>query len=149
MSLNKSKSWKVLLVSLAAAISFSMLAACSNNNSEGTAVATYKGGTITEKEFDLDTRVMKFLSPDQAQYLEVDAFKESILKQEVAFEYLAGQATDEAKKAAEKETDEQIDTIKSSLGDSYKSTLKERVGYPYLYDACAYCLSGHAPEGNG
>jgi foldase protein PrsA len=125
MSLNK-KSWKVLLVSLAAAISFSMLAACSNNNSSDTAVATYKGGTITEKEFDLDTRVMKFLSPQQAAYLEIDMFKESILKQEVAFEYLAGQATDEAKKAADKEVDEQIKTIKSQLGDSYKSTLKDQ-----------------------
>ncbi|KAI7269083.1 hypothetical protein KC345_g7588 [Hortaea werneckii] len=69
---------------------------------------------------------MKFLSPQQAQYLEIDAFKESILKQEVAFEYLAGKATDEAKKAAEKETDTQMDTIKTSLGDSYKSTLKEQ-----------------------
>lgn len=127
MSLNKSKSWKVLLVSLAAAVSFSMLAACSNGkNDNSTAVATYKGGTITEKEFDMDTRVMKFLSPQQAQYLEIDAFKESILKQEVAFEYLAGKATDEAKKAAEKETDSQMETIKSSLGDSFKSTLKEQ-----------------------
>jgi foldase protein PrsA len=124
MSLNK-KPWKVLLVSLAAAVSFSMLAACSNSDNS-TAVATYNGGTITEKEFDLDTRVMKFLSPQQAAYLEIDMFKESILKQEVAFEYLAGQATDEAKKAAEKEVDEQIDNIKTSLGDSYKSTLKEQ-----------------------
>lgn len=125
MSLNK-KPWKVLLVSLVAAVSFSMLAACSNNSSDDTAVATYNGGTITAKEFDLDTRVMKFLSPEQAQYLEIDMFKESILKQEVAFEYLAGQATDEAKKAAEKEVDTQIETIKSSLGDSYKSSLKEQ-----------------------
>ncbi|AIQ38663.1 peptidylprolyl isomerase [Paenibacillus sp. FSL R7-0312] len=125
MSLNK-KPWKVLLVSLVAAVSFSMLAACSSNSGDDTAVATYNGGTITAKEFDLDTRVMKFLSPQQAQYLEIDMFKESILKQEVAFEHLAGQATDEAKKAAEKEVDTQIETIKSSLGDSYKSSLKEQ-----------------------
>lgn len=124
MSLNK-KSWKVLAVSLTAALSFSMLAACSNK-SDDKAVATYKGGTITEKEFNLDTRVMKFLSPEQAQYLEIDMFKESILKQEVAFEYLADKATDEAKKAAEKEADTQIGSIKTALGDKYKSTLKEQ-----------------------
>ncbi|MEK3761441.1 peptidylprolyl isomerase [Paenibacillus sp. FSL P4-0338] len=124
MSLNK-KSWKVLVVSLTAALSFSMLAACSNK-SDDTAVATYKGGTITQKEFNLDTRVMKFLSPEQAQYLEIDMFKESILKQEVAFEYLADKATDEAKKAAEKEVDTQIGSIKTALGDKYKSTLKEQ-----------------------
>ncbi|MHA6534383.1 peptidylprolyl isomerase [Paenibacillus sp. BAC0078] len=131
MSLNKKKSWKVLLVSLVAAISFSMLAACSSKNGNAaednsTAVATYKGGTITEKEFDLDTRVMKFLSPQQAQYLEIDAFKESILKQEVAFEYLSGKATDAAKKEAEKEADVQVNTIKTGLGDTYESTLKEQ-----------------------
>lgn len=113
------------MVSLTAALSFSMLAACSNK-SDDTAVATYKGGTITQKEFNLDTRVMKFLSPEQAQYLEIDMFKESILKQEVAFEYLADKASDEAKKAAEKEVDTQIGSIKTALGDKYKSTLKEQ-----------------------
>ncbi|KWX79160.1 peptidylprolyl isomerase [Paenibacillus jilunlii] len=131
MSSNKTKSWKVLLVSLAAAVSFSMLAACSNNNSSNgagdnsKAVATYKGGTITEKEFDMDTRVMKLLSPQQAAYLEIDAFKESILKQEVAFEYLAGKATDAAKKEAEKQADQQVNSIKTGLGDTYESTLKQ------------------------
>ncbi|WP_342437853.1 peptidylprolyl isomerase [Paenibacillus sp. FSL L8-0436] len=135
MSLNKTKSWKVLLVSLAAALSFSMLSACSSNNNNknnnaaddsSTAYATYKGGTITEKEFDLDTRVMKFLSPQQAQYLEIDTFKESILNQEVAFEHLAGKATDEAKKQAEKEADVQLADLKSRLGDTYDSLLKEQ-----------------------
>ncbi|WP_074108340.1 peptidylprolyl isomerase [Paenibacillus helianthi] len=131
MSSNKTKSWKVLLVSLAAAISFSMLAACSSNNNSNTAedksaaVATYKGGKITEKEFEMDTRVMKLLSPQQAQYLEIDAFKESILKQEVAFEYLSGKATDAAKKEAEKQADEQVNSIKTGLGETYESTLKE------------------------
>ncbi|WP_054944027.1 peptidylprolyl isomerase [Paenibacillus ihuae] len=133
MSLNKTKSWKVLLVSLAAAVSFSMLSACSSNNNNNSAaednskaVATYKDGTITEKEFDLDTRVMKFLSPQQAQYLEIDAFKESILKQEVAFEYLAAKATDDAKKQAEKEADVQVTSLKTALGDTYESSLKEQ-----------------------
>ena len=89
MSLNKPKSWKVLLVSLAAAVSFTVLAGCSNNtNTEDTsaAVATYEGGTITDSEFTTSQKIMKLLSPDQAQYLEIDAFKEAILKQEVGFE---------------------------------------------------------------
>lgn len=68
---------------------------------------------------------MKFLSPQQAQYLEIDAFKESILKQEVGFEYLASQATDEAKKQAKKEADSQIADLKKALGDNYKKTLKD------------------------
>ncbi|MBY3625505.1 peptidylprolyl isomerase [Acinetobacter sp. CUI P1] len=125
MSLNKKKSWKVLLVSLVAAVSFSMLAACGSSADDSKAVATYKGGTITEKEFAMDQKIMKFLSPQQAQYLEIEAFKESILKQEVGFEYLASQATDEAKKQAKKEADSQIADLKKALGDNYKKTLKD------------------------
>lgn len=56
MSLNKTKSWKVLLVSLAAALSFSMLSACSNNNNNknaaddsSTAYATYKGEPLLRR----------------------------------------------------------------------------------------------------
>ncbi|WP_440961098.1 foldase protein PrsA [Paenibacillus nitricinens] len=125
MSLNKKKSWKVLLVSLVAAVSFSMLAACGSSADDSKAVATYKGGTITEKEFAMDQKIMKFLSPQQAQYLEIEAFKESILKQEVGFEYLASKATDEAKKQAKKEADSQIADLKKALGDNYKKTLKD------------------------
>ncbi|MDH6374704.1 foldase protein PrsA [Paenibacillus sp. PastF-3] len=125
MSLNKKKSWKVLLVSLVAAVSFSMLAACGSSADDSKAVATYKGGTITEKEFSMDQKIMKFLSPQQAQYLEIEAFKESILKQEVGFEYLASKATDEAKKQAKKEADSQIADLKKALGDNYKKTLKD------------------------
>lgn len=126
MPLNKQKTWKVLLVSLAAALSFSMLSACSSKADDSSqVVANYKGGTITEKEFKVDQNIMKLLSPDQAPYLEIDAFKESILKQEVAFKYLADQATDEAKKEAKKLADDQIASFKNSLGTNYKDTLKK------------------------
>ncbi|MFD1773644.1 peptidylprolyl isomerase [Paenibacillus rhizophilus] len=129
--MRSSKSWKVLLVSLAAALSFSMLSACSSGNKKdkednSTAIVTYKGGAITQKEFDTDVKVMKFLSPEQAQYLELDAFKETIVKQEAAFEYLAGQAADKAKKEAEKQADTQLATYKQGLGDTYASSLKEQ-----------------------
>ncbi|MFD1902975.1 hypothetical protein ACFSQ7_00570 [Paenibacillus rhizoplanae] len=90
-------------------------------------MATYKGGTITQKEFNLDTRIMKFLSPEQAQYLEIDMFKESILKQEVAFEYLADKATDEAKKAAEKKRSIHRSALsRLRWATNTKSTLKEQ-----------------------
>ncbi|MDT3428759.1 foldase protein PrsA [Paenibacillus forsythiae] len=130
--MRSSKSWKVLLVSLAAALSFSMLPGCSSSGSKNAAedtskaVATYKGGEVTQKEFDTDVKVMKFLSPEQAQYLELDAFKETILKQEVAFEYLAGQASGKAREEAKKQTDKQLDSFKQRLGDTYASTLKEQ-----------------------
>ncbi|WP_223879883.1 peptidylprolyl isomerase [Paenibacillus spiritus] len=129
MRLSNRKSWKVLLVSMAAALSFSMLAGCSDNKEEkdnSTALATYKGGEVTQKEFDTSIHVMKFLSPDQSQYLDMDVFKETLLKQLAAFEYLQGQAKDEAKKEAESQADTQIKTYKSGMGESYESSLKEQ-----------------------
>ncbi|AKG36927.1 peptidylprolyl isomerase [Paenibacillus durus] len=129
--MRSSKSWKVLLVSLTAALSLSVLAGCSSNSKNDAednskAIATYKGGAVTQKEFDTDVKVMKFLSPEQAQYLELDGFKETILKQEVAFEYLAGQASDKAKEEAKKQADKQLDTYKQGLGNTYASSLKEQ-----------------------
>lgn len=44
----------------------------------------------------------------------------------MAFEHLAGKATDEAKKQAEKEADVQLADLKSRLGDTYDSLLKEQ-----------------------
>ncbi|MNV47060.1 Foldase protein PrsA 3 precursor [compost metagenome] len=43
----------------------------------------------------------------------------------MGFEYLASQATDEAKKQAKKEADSQIADLKKALGDTYKKTLKD------------------------
>lgn len=127
--MRSSKPWKVLLLSLAAALSLSMLSACSSGNKEtednSTALATYKGGEVTQKEFDTDVKVMKFLSPEQAEYLELDAFKETLLRQEVAFEYLAAQADDKAKEEGAKQADSQLETYKQGLGDTYESSLKE------------------------
>ncbi|MBY9082566.1 peptidylprolyl isomerase [Paenibacillus sp. HN-1] len=128
--MRSNKPWKVLFVSLAAALSLSMLSACSSGKKtaedNSTVLATYKGGEITQKEFDTDVKVMKLLSPEQAQYLDLDAFKETILKQEVAFEYLAAQANDKAKQEGEKQADSQIASYKQGLGETYESSLKEQ-----------------------
>ena len=66
-------------------------------------VATYDGGTITANEFDLEQRVMKFLYPEYAQMMDMDDFKEYLVKQEVAYEYLSGKASEEAKQLEPKQ----------------------------------------------
>ncbi|MGC5776910.1 peptidylprolyl isomerase [Paenibacillus pabuli] len=117
------KAGKVLSVSMVAVLSLSLLAACGKKEEAKTTektdtsavVATYEGGTITANEFDLEQRVMKFLYPEYAQMMDMDDFKEYLVKQEVAYEYLSGKASEEAKTAGAKTATEQFDKMKASV----------------------------------
>ncbi|MFC9712605.1 peptidylprolyl isomerase [Paenibacillus sp. NPDC056933] len=114
---------KVLSVSMVAVLSLSLLAACGKKEEAkapektdtSAVVATYEGGTITANEFDMEQRVMKFLYPEYAQMMDMDDFKEYLVKQEVAYEYLSGKASDEAKTAGAKTATEQFDKMKASV----------------------------------
>ncbi|MGM1050371.1 MAG: foldase protein PrsA [Bacillota bacterium] len=118
------KAWKTFIVSLTAVMSMSVLAACGNdtkNNEpqkdDSKVVVKYKGGEITEKEFDLEQRVMQFMSPEYAQFLQMDQFKEYLAKQGVTYEYLYSKAGDEAKKEAEKQADDMVKQYKNAMGE--------------------------------
>ncbi|MDT9723090.1 peptidylprolyl isomerase [Paenibacillus sp. ClWae2A] len=124
---------KVLSVSMVAVLSLSLLAACGKKEEAKTpettdtsaVVATYDGGTITANEFDMEQRVMKFLYPEYAQMMDMDDFKEYLVKQEVAYEYLSGKATEEAKTAGAKAATEQFDKMKASVqADQWTEMLK-------------------------
>ncbi|MGE6578234.1 peptidylprolyl isomerase [Paenibacillus xylanexedens] len=124
---------KVLSVSMVAVLSLSLLAACGKKEEAKTpestdtsaVVATYDGGTITANEFDMEQRVMKFLYPEYAQMMDMDDFKEYLVKQEVAYEYLSGKATEEAKTAGTKAATEQFDKMKASVqADQWTEMLK-------------------------
>lgn len=126
MRLSKTKPWKMLAVSLTAALSIAVLSACGNSDDKE-AVATYKGGEVTAAEFNKEQRTMKFLSPEYAQLMELPDFQEYMLKQEIAFEYLESQAGEEAKKAGEEQADKQMELLKQQRGDdAFKSSLKEQ-----------------------
>ncbi|MGO4734671.1 peptidylprolyl isomerase [Paenibacillus sp. 2KB_22] len=124
---------KVLSVSMVAVLSLSLLAACGKKEEAKTpestdtsaVVATYDGGTITANEFDMEQRVMKFLYPEYAQMMDMDDFKEYLVKQEVAYEYLSGKASEEAKTAGSKAATEQFDKMKASVqADQWTEMLK-------------------------
>lgn len=124
---------KVLSVSMVAVLSLSLLAACGKKEEAKTpestdtsaVVATYDGGTITANEFDMEQRVMKFLYPEYAQMMDMDDFKEYLVKQEVAYEYLSGKATEDAKTAGTKAATEQFDKMKASVqADQWTEMLK-------------------------
>ncbi|GAA0138024.1 peptidylprolyl isomerase [Paenibacillus sp. YSY-4.3] len=128
MSRSKSRSWKTIFIALVAVLTISMLAACGkkdenkgkeaeNNGSSGKVVATYEGGEITEKEFDLELRIMKTLQPQMAQLLELDDFREFLVKQAITYEYLSGKADDKAQKEGKKTAEDQLKAIKTQMGD--------------------------------
>ncbi|WP_458463980.1 peptidylprolyl isomerase [Paenibacillus sp.] len=124
---------KVLSVSMVAVLSLSLLAACGKkeeakapeSTDTSAVVATYDGGTITANEFDMEQRVMKFLYPEYAQMMDMDDFKEYLVKQEVAYEYLSGKASEDAKTAGTKAATEQFDKMKASVqADQWTEMLK-------------------------
>ncbi|WP_440115088.1 peptidylprolyl isomerase [Paenibacillus sp. QZ-Y1] len=114
---------KVLSVGMVAVLSLSLLAACGKkeeakapeSTDKSAVVATYDGGTITANEFDMEQRVMKFLYPEYAQMMDMDDFKEYLVKQEVAYEYLSGKASDAAKTEGTKTATEQFDKMKTQV----------------------------------
>ncbi|MFD3261973.1 peptidylprolyl isomerase [Paenibacillus lentus] len=127
MSRSKARSWKTLFIALVAVLTISMLAACgkkddgnkeaANNGSSGKVVATYEGGEITEKEFDLELRIMKTLQPQMGQLLELDDFREFLVKQAITYEYLSEKADDKAQKEGKKTAEDQLKSIKTQMGD--------------------------------
>ncbi|MNJ45042.1 peptidylprolyl isomerase [Paenibacillus bouchesdurhonensis] len=137
MSRSKARSWKTLFIALVAVLTVSMLAACgkkedntnkeaaNNGGSNGKVVATYEGGEITEKEFDLELRIMKTLQPQMGQLLELDDFREFLVKQAITYEYLSEKSDDKAKKEGKKTAEDQLKAIKAQMGDE---TFKEMLG---------------------
>ncbi|MDR6727200.1 foldase protein PrsA [Paenibacillus amylolyticus] len=114
---------KVLSVGMIAVLSLSLLAACGKKEEATTpestdtsaVVATYDGGTITANEFDMEQRVMKFLYPEYAQMMDMDDFKDYLVRQEIAYKYLSENASDEAKTEGSKVATEQFDKMKAQV----------------------------------
>lgn len=128
------KSWKTVAVTMVGVLSISLLAACGNSDDTSAAsednsaiVVKYDGGEITENEFNTELNIMKFMSPQYAQLLEMDEFREYLVEQQVVYEYLSNQASEEAKKAGAEEAETQLAAMKEQVGgeDEWKSMLEE------------------------
>lgn len=132
----KGRSWKTLLIVMAAVLTVSMLAGCgkkgdnAGNNSATDAgdtskvIATYDGGEITENEFDLEQRIVLALQPQMEQFLQMDDFRDYLVKQVITYEYLELKADDTAKETGKKKAEEQFAAMKESMGaEQFKSML--------------------------
>ncbi|WP_454193194.1 foldase protein PrsA [Paenibacillus sp. Marseille-Q7038] len=127
------KSWKTIAVTMVGVLSISLLAACGNGDDQNAAsddksaiIVKYDGGEITENEFNTEMKIMKFMSPQYAQLMEMDEFREYLVEQQVTYEYLSNQASDESKKQGEEEAGNQLTQMKTQVGDEqWKVMLEE------------------------
>lgn len=121
---SKKRSWKTLLISLVAVLSITVMAGCGNNNDTNKVIATYEGGEITASEYDFEQRMMLLFQPDMAQLLEMEDFRNYLIKQEITYEYLESKADKTAKDAAKKTAEDQLASMKSAYGEEgFKSNL--------------------------
>ncbi|NMO97747.1 peptidylprolyl isomerase [Paenibacillus lemnae] len=124
MSSRNKKSWKTYMVTMTAVLSMSLLAACGDKTAgsqepaedDSKVIVKYTGGEFTEKEFQLEQNVMQFMSPEYAQFMQMDEFKQYLARQGVAYEYLSENAGEEAKKAAKTQADELVKKNKTMMG---------------------------------
>lgn len=128
MSFNNRKAWKGIVLTVVSAVMLSVLAACEKSETGGQndsaeqkdtskVVATYKGGSITEKELETQKKIISFTSPDDAQLVNLSYFQDFLVKQMIAFDYLSSQASESSKKEGEKQADQLIGQNKEQMGE--------------------------------
>ncbi|GMK41658.1 foldase protein PrsA 4 [Paenibacillus sp. CCS19] len=67
---------------------------------EGTVVAEYKDGKVTDKEFDRYISFFSIVNPSAEAYLSIEGMKEQFLREYVGYKILYSRADDKAKDAA-------------------------------------------------
>jgi foldase protein PrsA len=114
------------LLTVAAVLVMTMLAACGGGNkgehtlefkgvSEGEVVATYKDGKVTQAELDKYLAIFGVTQPSYEQIITIPQFQEMILEQYVSYKVLAGQASEESLKKAREDVDAQLKEYKEYL----------------------------------
>ncbi|WP_424768621.1 foldase protein PrsA [Paenibacillus sp. sgz302251] len=113
-SLRKS-TWRNGALLVIAALLVMTMAACGAKETE---VATYKGGNVTDKEFDKYVNVFVAMQPTYEQIIAFPQFKEQLLQQYIGYKILGSQASKEAKKKAQEEADAQMVQFKQVLNEN-------------------------------
>jgi len=115
---------RVLFLALSAVLLAALTVGCGKKNEkqaseipgagQGQVIATYKGGEVSEGEFDKYTAFLEITDQQTAMYLQIPQFKEHFVKQFALYKAFASHATDEQKKAA----DEQVKQFDTQLKDA-------------------------------
>ncbi|MHA6481553.1 peptidylprolyl isomerase [Paenibacillus sp. strain BS8-2] len=137
-STRKSAWRRSALLTIAAVLVMTMLAACGGNNdeyslefkdvSEGETVATYKDGKVTQAEFDKYLAIFGVTQPSYEQIITIPQFQQIILEQYVSYKVLAGKASEDSLKKAREDVDKQFKDYKEYLktDTELEAKLKEK-----------------------
>ncbi|CAM4517619.1 foldase protein PrsA [Paenibacillus endophyticus] len=117
--------WRKSALLIVAVLLVMTMAACGAKETE---VATYKGGNVTDKEFNKYLDVFTVIQPTYAQLIEIPQFKEQLLQQYISYKILGSQASEESVKTAETEVAEQMKQFKEQLktNTELKAALDEK-----------------------
>lgn len=117
--------WRKGALLIVAVLLVMTMAACGAKETE---VATYKGGNVTDKEFNKYLDVFTVIQPTYAQLIEIPQFKEQLLQQYISYKILGSQASEESVKTAKTEVEEQMKQFKEQLktNTELKAALDEK-----------------------
>ncbi|WP_373232006.1 peptidylprolyl isomerase [Cohnella sp.] len=108
---------------LAAVMLVALISACGKKEEgtsgagKGTVIATYKGGEVTDTEFDKYAAYAALMSPEKAMYMSIPQFKEQFIQQYIVTKEMVKNVSDEDKKAAETASA----TFKTQLEEAMKT----------------------------
>ena len=124
----KRRSWKGTILALTLAVGLTAAVGCGNKEESNATVdnsavvATYEGGQITQAQFDKELANMLLFYPDYEMLLQEDSFREYFVKQQIAYEYLTANASEESKAVGKERAEQQLSDMKAQVGED---TLKE------------------------
>ncbi|CAM4308798.1 peptidylprolyl isomerase [Paenibacillus alkaliterrae] len=126
---SRKSAWRNGALLIVAVLLVMTMAACGAKETE---VATYKGGNVTDTEFDKYLAVFTVMQPGYEQIIEIPQFKEQLLQQYISYKILGSQASEESTKKAEEDVKEQMKQYKDAL--SKNTELKAAVDAKKLKD---------------
>lgn len=126
---SRKSAWRKGALLIVAVVLVMTMAACGAKKTE---VATYKGGNVTDTEFNKYLDVFTVMQPTYAQIIEIPQFKEQLLQQYISYKILGSRASEEAIKKAEADVKEQMKQYKDALGQN--AELKTAVDAKKLKD---------------
>ncbi len=113
---------RLAMLLLAAVMLVALISGCGKNKDKsgadkGIVIATYKGGEITDKEFDKYAAFAALVSPEKAMYMSIPQFKEQFIKQYIVTKVLLKEVSEEDEKAAKTASE----TFKTQLEEAVKT----------------------------
>jgi foldase protein PrsA len=114
---------RMFVLMVAAVMLVALISGCgkkNNGGSPGTVIATYKGGQVTDKEFDKYAAYAALMSPEKAMYMSIPQFKEQFVKQYIVTKVLVNEVSKADKEAAKTASE----TFKTQLEEAMKTDAK-------------------------